>query len=87
MDWAQILVILLSVLFAIFLVIVTALAILLLKLTKQIKATTASAERTVEALEESVTIFNKAALPAMLTKRLVSQLVQRSKKVRKNTDE
>lgn len=74
MDWAQILVILLAVLFAIFLVVAIVLIVLVIKVTKQIKATAASAERTVHAFEDSVSTFNKTALPLMMTKGIVQQL-------------
>lgn len=87
MDWAQILVILLAVLFAVFLVMAIALAVLLLKVTRQIKAAAASAERTVEALEGSVKTFNRAALPMMITKGVISQIMKQSKKAKKTKNE
>lgn len=80
MDWAQLLVIMLAVLFAIFLVVAIALAVMLLKVSRQIKSATASAERTVHALEGSVKSFNKTALPLMMTKTIVNQVMKRSKK-------
>ena len=80
MDWAQILVILLAVLFAVFLIVAIALAILIMKISRQIKSAAASAERTVAALEGSVNAFNKTALPLMMTKGIMSQLLKRSKK-------
>lgn len=79
MDWAQILVIMLAILFAIFLAVAIALAVLLLKISRQIKATAASAERTVKALEGSVKTFNKSALPLMITKGIINQVVKRSR--------
>ena len=79
MDWAQILVIMLAVLFAVFLVVAIAVALLLLKLTRQIKSATSSAERTMRALEGSVGAFNKAALPLMVTKGIINKLTKHSK--------
>lgn len=80
MDWAQILVILLAVLFAIFLIVAIALAIIIIKISRQIKSATASAERTVAALEGSVKAFNKSALPIMMTKGIIGQMMKRSRK-------
>lgn len=80
MDWAQILVITLAVLFAIFLIVAIVLAVLLIKVTRQIKSAAASAERTVQALEGSVGAFNKTALPLMITKGIVAQITKRSKR-------
>lgn len=78
MDWAQLLVIILAVLFAIFLIVAIVLAISLISITKQIKAATASAGRTVSAIEDSVNKMNKAALPIMLLKGIMGQ-VQKKK--------
>lgn len=79
MDWAQILVFLLAILFAIFLVIAIALAVILMRITRQIKAAAASAERTVAALEGSVRTFRKSALPLMVTKGIINQVMKRSR--------
>ncbi len=79
MDWAQILVILLSVLFTIFLVVAIVIGVLIIKVTRQIKSAADSAERTVHALEGSVNAFNKTALPLMVTKGIISQITKRSK--------
>jgi len=87
MDWAQILVITLALLFTVFLIVAIALAVVLLKVTKQIKATATRAERTVHALEESVSTFRKAALPLMVTKGILSQVMKRSRKKKNARDE
>ena len=79
MDWAQVLVILLSVLFAIFLIVAIALIVLILQITKQIKSAAASAERTVHAIEDSVGTFKKTALPIMMTKTVLDQVMNRKK--------
>ena len=79
MDWAQVLIILLAILFAVFLVVAIALAILLIKISRQIKSTAASAERTVNALESSVRTFNKSALPLAVTKGIIQQVMKRTK--------
>ena len=71
MDWAQILVIVLAVLFTVFLILAISLAILLVRITRQIKEVTASAERTVHAIEGSVTTFNRAALPFMMARKVI----------------
>jgi K+-sensing histidine kinase KdpD len=80
MDWAQILVILLAILFAVFLIVGIILAVLIIKISRQIKAATESAERTVAALEGSVKAFNKTALPLMVTKGIMRQVLSRSRK-------
>lgn len=88
MDWAQILVILLAVLFAIFLTIVVILAVLLVSITRQIKAATASAQRTMVALEDATNQFSRAALPLMITKKIINQVIKTSKKKeRRQADE
>lgn len=56
MDWApQVLVVILSVFLALFLLLSIVLVVLLIKVTKQIKTVTTSAERTVVKLEEAAT--------------------------------
>ncbi len=79
MDWAYILVIFLAVLFAIFLIVAIILGVLLIKITRQIKSTAASAERTIQSLENSAETFKRAALPAMVAKGIIGQVMKRSK--------
>lgn len=74
MDWAQVLVIVLAVLFSIFLIVAIAIGVMLLKVTRQIKSAAASAERTVQALEGSVQTFTKTALPMMVTRGIIGQV-------------
>lgn len=80
MDWAQILVFILAALFVVFLVVAIALIVLLIKVTRQIKSATESAERTVHAFEDSVNTFNKTALPLMVAKGIIGQVAKRAKK-------
>lgn len=89
MDWAQLLVIILAVLFAIFLLLAIMLAVLLVSISRQIKAATASAERTMHAIEGSVATFNKAALPLALGRGILDQLMKKkpTKKAKKPAHE
>lgn len=80
MDWAQILVFTLAILFAIFLAIAITLLALLVSITRQIKAAAASAERAVSSIEDSVASFSKAAIPMMLARGVISQVFKASKK-------
>jgi uncharacterized protein involved in cysteine biosynthesis len=80
MDWAQILVIILAILFAVFLLLAITLAVLIISVTRQIKAAAASAERTVSALEGTVSQFNKAAIPMMITRKVIAQIMKSAKK-------
>jgi uncharacterized protein YoxC len=73
MDWAQILVIILSVFLAIFLLLGIILAILLIRVTRQIKDVTESAQRTVHGFEHMVNGFNKVTSPAIIGKILFDQ--------------
>ncbi len=86
MDWAQLLVYTLAILFAIFLVLAIVLLVIILKISKQIKSTTASAERAVHALEDSANKLNRTALPLALTKSVLGQVMKRSNKRAKKTD-
>lgn len=80
MDWAQVLVIMLAGLLAIFLILSITLAVLLIKITRQIKTATDSAEKTIVAFGDSVKTFNKAALPMMVAKAVFNQFTKSSKK-------
>lgn len=68
MEWAQILVIILSVFLALFLALSVALVILLIKVTRQIKRITSSAERTVSKVENVASNFSVASSPTVLAK-------------------
>ncbi|RYF29631.1 MAG: hypothetical protein EOO17_00670 [Chloroflexi bacterium] len=63
MDWAQILVIILSVFLAIFLLLGIILAIMLIKLTKEIKQVTDSAKRTAGGIESIVSGVSRFSSP------------------------
>lgn len=80
MDWAQILVITLAVLFSIFLIVAIALVVMILKVTMQMRAMATGAERTLHALEGSVGAFRRTALPLVIAKGIVSHLTKQSKK-------
>lgn len=81
MDAPQILVIILSIFLAVFLLLAIILTILLIRVTKQIKDVTSTAERTVKGFEHLVTGVNKVASPALIGKMLFDQF----EKVRKNS--
>lgn len=66
MDWAQILVIILSLFLAIFLLLGIVLAIMLIKLTKQIKDVTDSAKRTATGIEGIVSGISRFTSPGFL---------------------
>ncbi|MES2875913.1 MAG: hypothetical protein V4678_00420 [Patescibacteria group bacterium] len=76
----EILVIILSAFLALFLLIGIVLAILLIRITQQIKRVTMSAERTVSGLETVVATAGKVTTPAMIAKLVLGQLNKRRKK-------
>lgn len=80
MNAMEILVIILSAFLALFLLIGIVLAVLLIKVTSQIKRVTMSAERTVNGLESVVAGVSKVTTPATLGKIILSQLNKRRKK-------
>jgi uncharacterized protein YoxC len=63
MDWAQILVIILSVFLAIFLLLAIILVTMLIKVTHQIKNVTDSAKRTADHIEDAVAGVGKLTSP------------------------
>lgn len=73
MDAAQILVIILSIFLAIFLLLGIILLFLLIRVTKQIKDVTESAQRTVHGFEKMVQGVNKVATPAVISKIIFEQ--------------
>ncbi len=79
---AEVLVIILSVVLALFLLLVIVLTILLIRITKQIKAITGSAERTIQSVEAATTHMSKAATPALMLK-LLTTIVKKSVTVSK----
>lgn len=73
MDAAQILVIILSVFLALFLLLGIILLGLLIKVTKQIKDVTETAQRTAHSFERMVNGVNKVTSPAMVGKAIFEQ--------------
>lgn len=87
MDWAQILVFILAILFAIFLIVAIALAVVIISITKQLKAAASSAERTIHAIEGSVANLSKMALPLTLARGVLGQLLKKPRKKNKSASE
>lgn len=79
MDWAQILVIILSTFLAIFLILAIILTILLIKVTRQIKVVTATATRTANSIEKTIAGFTVATSPALIF-RTVMKYIKKHKK-------
>jgi uncharacterized protein YoxC len=80
MEWAQILVILLSIFLALFLILGIILTVMLIRLTHQIKAVTNSAERTVRSIEDAVRGFSKASSPLLIARMIAKRLKKRKEK-------
>jgi len=78
MDWAQILVIILSVFLALFLLLAIILTVILIKLTRQIRSVTGSAQRTAESVEKAVVGFTNVTSPIYLAK-LLSKHIKKFK--------
>ena len=78
MDWAQILVIILAVFLALFLLLGVVLLVVLIRLTKQIRTVTTSAERTVRGVEQAVVSFRKVVGPLGVI-RLVKKVIRKKK--------
>lgn len=72
MEWAQVLVIILSVFLAIFLVLAVVLTALLIKVTKQIKSITTKAEKAAMRLESTATNVSMYTSPMMIAKAVKS---------------
>lgn len=71
MDWAQILVIILSIFLAIFLLIGIVLGIMLVQLTHRIRKIAATAERAAVSMEHAMKSARFAAIPAMIFSRMM----------------
>lgn len=80
MSAMEILVIILSSFLALFLLIGIVLAVLLVKVTQQIKRVTTSAEKTVLGLESVVGSVNKVTSPALLARMVMKEFNKRRKK-------
>jgi len=74
MEWAQILVIILSVFLALFLLLAIVLTVMLIKLTKQIRSVTGSAQRTAENVEKAVAGISNITSPVYLARMLGKQI-------------
>lgn len=79
MSASEVLVIILSVFLALFLLLAVILTALLIKVTKQIKAVTASAQSTVDHLNSIAGTVSKVTSPALLLKLAASQLKKMKK--------
>lgn len=79
MDWAQVLVIILSIFLAIFLLLGIVLTVLLIRVTKQIKSVTDSAERTAHNIEGMVSNITRFASPTFFM-RMVTKHFKKGKK-------
>ena len=79
MDWAYVLVIILSIFLALFLLVGIVLAVLLIRVTSQIKAVTDSARRTAENIEGIVSNANRFTGPGLFARSLFKQI----KKIKK----
>lgn len=86
MDWAQVLVIILSIFLAIFLLLGIVLTVLLIRVTLQIKSITESAQRTVSGIEGLVASVSKFASPAIIIKTVVEQIKKSKKRSTKKGD-
>lgn len=73
MDWAQILVIILSIFLAIFLLLGITLAVMLIRVTKQIRQIADSAQHTVDNIESVVAGVTKVTSPVFLLGLLTKQ--------------
>ncbi len=80
MTAMEILVIILAAFLALFLLVGIVLAVLLVRITQQIKRVTTSAERTVGNIEGVVAGVSKVTTPAMLAKLVFSEVNKRRKK-------
>jgi len=78
MEWAQILVIILSVFLAIFLLLAIILAGMLIKVTQQIKRVTESAQRTADHIEDAARGVGKVTSPIFIM-RLVKRMLRKHK--------
>jgi uncharacterized protein YoxC len=79
MDWAQILVIILSTFLAIFLLLGIVLVVLLIRITQQIKSITETAQRTASGIEGVVSNVTRFTSPSLLVKMLTKH-IKRAKK-------
>lgn len=86
MDWAFILVVILSIFLALFLLLGIVLVVLLIRVTLQIKEVTQSAQNTASAIENLVAGANRLTSPMLVGKMLFKQ-AQKFKKRKDKDDE
>ena len=86
MEAAEILVIILSIAFALFLILAIVLVVLFIKIASQLRRITSSAERTINNFENVAGIIQKAMAPALITK-LVGELVQKITHAKKKKED
>jgi hypothetical protein len=86
MDPAQILVIILAIFLAAFLLLGIILTVLLIKVTRQIKAVTDSARSTAEHIEYAVAKFGKVTSPVFLMQ-MIARHFKKSKKRKEGGDD
>ncbi|HTJ73004.1 MAG TPA: hypothetical protein VL481_00245 [Verrucomicrobiae bacterium] len=79
MDWAQVLVIILSLFLGLFLLLAIVLTVMLIKVTQQIKAVTDSAQRTAEHIEKTVAGVTRFTSPMVLM-RMITKYFKKAKK-------
>lgn len=82
MDWAYVLVIILSIFLALFLLLGIILVVLLIRVTMQIKKVTETAQKTATNIESFVGNVGKFSSPALIAKTLFSQ----AKRMRKRKE-
>lgn len=80
MDWAQVLVVILSLFLAVFLLLGIILVAMLIKVTKQIKSVTDSAQRTADSIEHAMSGVTKVTSPMIIIKMITKFM----KKVKNN---
>jgi len=73
MDWAQVLVIILSIFLALFLLLGIILVILLIRLTQQIRSVTSTAQKTANNIESAVAGITRFTSPALVARMLMRQ--------------
>lgn len=79
MDWAQILVIILSIFLAVFLLLAIILTVLLIKVTRQIKEVTGTAARTAQGLEKAIAGFTAITSPFVIFQTVMKYIKKHKK--------
>lgn len=79
MEWAHILVIILSIFLALFLLLAIIFMIMLIRISRQIKTVTDSAQRTAENIERTIGNVTRITSPALFLKH-ISNFIKRKKR-------